>query len=255
MTEMEKLMKLTKPSFVLLLGSILTGNTLFAGTVTILGAGSGGAPIMVTSAGTNIDLGTRVRIGSFNDLTLLNSAISAFSAGTANFTTTLSSLNSNFADIGTNVTNYGVSSQTGTGVSSSQFVFQGSTTSLTVNGLAGQTWNIFNGSVTSVNYSSAMGASKNLYFWVAFNNEIGIVRNADGTGTSSWITPTSDLSGVTMNLSGINSQAEVLLGTYTDYATGNDLIRLAPAIPEPSTGALMMIGAAGLVALRRLRKV
>ena len=231
------------------------GNSSFAGVVTILGAGSGGAPIMVTSAGTNIDIGTRVRIGTFNDLALLTSAISAFNTGTANYAVTLNSLNSNFSDIGTNVANYGVSTQTGTGISSSQFVFQGSTTTLTVNGVTGQTWNIFNGTIQSVNYSASIGASKNLYFWVAFNNEIGIVRNVDGTGTSSWVTPTNDLNGVTMNLSGINGQSEVLLGTYTDYASGNDLIRLAPAIPEPSTGALMMIGAAGLVALRRLRKV
>jgi len=248
-------MNQTKIAFAaILLGASLVGISS-AGTVTILGAGSGGAPIIVTSAGTNIDVGTRVRIGTFNDLTLLNSAIAAFSAGTANFTVTLNSLNSNFADIGTNVSNFGVSTQTGTGTSSSQFVFQGSTTSLTVNGVTGQTWNIFNGTIGNVNYSSSIGASKSLYIWTAFNNEIGIVRNADGSGTSAWVTPLSDLSGVTMNLSGINSQSEVLLGTYTDYASGNDLIRLAPAIPEPSTGTLMMIGTVGLVALRRLRKV
>jgi hypothetical protein len=37
-------------------------------------------------------------------------------------------------------------------------------------------------------------------------------------------------------------------------ASGNRFIQMA-LVPEPSTGALMMIGAAGLVALRRLRKV
>jgi len=225
-----------------------------AGTITLVGNGGGSGPIFVTSSFGNIDLGTRLRVGTFNDLTVLNNTISAFVAGTQNYASTLSALNSNFADLGTNVTNYGNGSQVGTGVSSSQVVFN-TTASLAINGATAATYNVFNGSIQNVNYSSSIGASKNLYIWTAFNSEIGIVRNVDGTGTTSWITPTSDLSGVTMNLSGINSQSEVLLGTYTDYLTGNDLIRLAPAIPEPSTGALMMIGAAGLVALRRLRKV
>ena len=39
-----------------------------AGTITVLGAGSGGAPIFVTTALDNIDIGTRVRIGTFLDL-------------------------------------------------------------------------------------------------------------------------------------------------------------------------------------------
>ena len=42
------------------------------------------------------------------------------------------------------------------------------------------------------------------------------------------------------------------VGEFTFASSGNDVIAL---VPEPSTGALMMIGAVGLVALRRLRKV
>jgi hypothetical protein len=188
----------------------------------------------------------------------LSTTISAFTGGSANFSATLSSLNSNFIDLGTGASNFGTSSQVSVGgavftPSTTQFGFN-NISNLTVNGISSN-YNVFNGTMTFVNYSSSIGASKNLYLWVAFNNELGIVRNTDGNGTSNWLTPTSDLSGVTMNLNGVNSQAEVLLGTYTDYATGSDLIRLAPAIPEPSTGALMMIGAASLVALRRLRKV
>jgi hypothetical protein len=40
----------------------------------------------------------------------------------------------------------------------------------------------------------------------------------------------------------------------SDTTAGNRFIQMA-LVPEPSTGALMMVGAAGLVALRRLRKV
>jgi hypothetical protein len=112
-----------------------------------------------------------------------------------------------------------------------------------------------------LNYSLSIGSSKNLYIWTAFNDEIAIVRNANGTGTANWTTPTSDGSNVTLNLSGLQATAggvldstEILLGSFNDYSTGSDLIRLE-AVPEPSTGSLMLLGAAGLVALRRLRKV
>ena len=218
-----------------------------AGTITISGTGSSSAPILVTSAGTSIDIGTRIRIGVFSDEALLASTITSALSGSS-FSSVLSSLNSNFVDLGTGATNFGTSSQVAVGGASftpntTQFGFN-NVSSLTVNGVTG-TYNVFNGTMPNVTYSSAVGASKNLYLWVAFNNEIGIVQNADGSGTANWITPSSDLSGVTMNLNGINSQSEVRLGTYTDYAIGNDLIRLA-VIPEPSTGALMMIGAAAL---------
>ena len=243
-----------KINFPLIALLVLGLSSTHAATITLVGNGASSGPIFVSSSFGNIDLGTRLRVGTFNDLTVLNNAISAFTAGTANYAATLSALNSNFADLGTNVTNYGSGSQVGTGVSASQVVFN-TTASLSINGAAAATYNVFNGSIQNVTYSSSIGASKNLYIWAAFNNEIGIVRNVDGTGTTAWVTPTSDLSGVTLNLSGINSQSEVLLGTYTDYASGSDLLRLQAAIPEPSTGALMLIGAVGLVAMRRFRKV
>lgn len=233
-----------------------------AATVTIVGNGAGTGPIFVTSALGNIDIGTRVRIGTFLDVAVLNNTISAFRSGSADYASTLLALNNNFSDLGTGVTNYGTSSQVANGgspfvPSTTQFGFNNFTT-LTVNGVAG-TYNTFNGTLTNVNYSLSIGSSKSLYLWTAFNNELGIVRNANGTGTAAWTTPTSDLSGVTMNLSGLQASGafeagEILLGQTTDNASGNDFIRLE-AVPEPSTGALMVIGGVGLVALRRLRKV
>lgn len=233
-----------------------------AATVTVVGNGAGTGPIFVTSALGNIDIGTRVRIGTFLDIAVLNNTISAFRSGSSNYAATLLALNNNFSDLGTGVTNYGTSSQVANGgspfvPSTTQFGFN-NYTSLTVNGVAG-TYNTFNGTLTNVNYSLSIGSSKSLYLWTAFNNELGIVRNANGTGTAAWTTPTSDLSGVTMNLSGLQvggafESGEILLGQTTDNATGNDFIRLE-AVPEPSTGALMLLGSVGLVALRRLRKV
>lgn len=233
-----------------------------AATVTIVGNGAGTGPIFVTSALGNIDIGTRVRIGTFLDVAVLNNTISAYRSGSASYASTLLALNNNFSDLGTGATNYGASSQVANGgspfvPSTTQFGFNNYTT-LTVNGVS-STYHTFNGTLTNVNYSLSIGSSKNLYLWTAFNNELGIVRNANGTGTANWTTPTSDLSGVTMNLSGLQvggafEAGEILLGQTTDNATGNDFIKLE-AVPEPSTGALMMIGAVGLVALRRLRKV
>ena len=226
-----------------------------AGNITVLGAGSGSAPIFVTTALDNIDIGTRVRVGTFLDLSALNSAITAFSTGSASYSATLLSLNNNFADLGTNATNYGTTSQTAVGgaafsPSTTQFGFN-NISSLTINGVTANR-NVFNGSITGVNYSSSIGASKNLYIWTAFNDQIGIVRNSDGTGTSAWTSPSSDLSGVTMNLSGINSQSEVLLGTYVDYAAGSDLIALS--VPEPTTGILLIASLPILLGLRRKSK-
>jgi len=233
-----------------------------AATVTIVGNAAGTGPIFVTSALGNIDIGTRVRIGTFLDVSALNNAISAFRSGSASYSQTLLALNNNFSDLGTGVTNYGTSSQVANGgspfsPSTTQFGFNNYTT-LTINGTSG-TYHTFNGTLTNVNYSLSIGTAKSLYLWTAFNEELAIVRNANGTGTAAWTTPASDLSGVTMNLSGLQASGvfesgEILLGQTTDNTTGSDFIKLE-AIPEPSTGALMMIGAAGLVALRRLRKV
>jgi len=244
-----KPMKLHQIILGCILGLCINPNFSAAGTITIVGNGAGGGPIFVTSAGTSIDIGTRVRIGIFNDLAVLNNTI--LNANSNGFAATLASLNSNFVDLGTGATNFGSSSQTANGGASftpgtTQFRFN-NITSLAVNGVTSN-WNTFNGQITNVNYSLSVGTAKNLYMWVAFNDEIGIVRNADGTGTASWITPASDLSGVTMNLSGLQASgvvqsSEVLLGSITEYGSGSDLIRLQ-VIPEPSVASLLILGMA-----------
>lgn len=82
----------------------------FAGTITIVGNGAGNGPIFVTDGLGNIDLGTRVRFGTFTDVTSLNAVISAYKAGTSDYNSSLAALNSNFVDLGTNVANYGATS-------------------------------------------------------------------------------------------------------------------------------------------------
>ena len=236
------------------------GGLGYSGTITIVGNGAGGGPIFVTSKSASIDIGTQVRIGTFTDLTVLNNAISAFTAtsGAADFATTLNALNNNFVDLGTSVTNYGASSQVANGgaaftPSTSRFGFN-NITSLTVNGVTGN-WNTFNGSMTSVNYSLSIGASKSLYFWTAFNNEIAIVRDASGAGTAAWTTPSSDASNLTLNMSGLQATAggtmqasDVLLGKIVEYGSGPDLIQL---IPEPSTSSLILVSVIPFLVRRR----
>jgi hypothetical protein len=235
-----------------------------SGTVTIVGNGAGSAPIFVTSTGTSIAMNTRVYIGTFSDVAVLNSTISNYLAGSANYATTLTALQSNFVNLGTGGT-YGSVSQAAVGVgstytsSTTEFRFNG-VTSLVINGAAATNYNTFNGGINSVTYSSSIGFAKNLYIWTASDADSGIaiVRNANGTGTSAWITPVADATGVTMNLSGLQTSGaidagEVLLGTVSDYASGSDLIALK-AIPEPSSASLLALGVAGLVALRVRRK-
>lgn len=253
-----KIAKKVQPYF--LLGCLAISPLAQASTFTIVGNGAGGGPIFLSSTFANIDIGTRVRIGVFSDLTLLNSTIAAFTNtnNPTSYADTLSALNSNFIDLGTGVTNFGSSSQTANGgasfsPSTSQFGFN-NLTSLTVNGVSG-TYNTFNGSLSNVNSSLAVGVGtgKNLYIWTAFNSEIAIVRNADGTGTGAWVTP-SDAANVTLNLSGLQATAggtmqssEVLLGKIVEYSSGPDLILL---IPEPSSSSLLVLAALSLLRFR-----
>jgi hypothetical protein len=247
-------------SVLTLLGAVGISN---AGTVTIIGNGAGSGPIFVTSTGGSIAINTRVYVGTFSDVSLLNSTVSNYLAGSANYAATVAALQSNFVNIGTGVTNYGAVVQSAVNgaaytTSTTEFRFNG-TSSLAINGAAAANYSTFNGSITGVNYSLSIGTAKNLYIWTASNtdNGIAIVRNANGTGTAAWITPAADSSGVSMNLSGLQAsgvmeRSEVLLGNVSDFASGSDLIALA--IPEPSSASLLALGVAGLVALRVRRK-
>ena len=246
-------------AILVLLGLVGIGN---AGTVTIFGNGAGGGPIFVTSTGASIAINTRVYVGTFSDVSLLNSTVSNYLAGSANYAATVGALQSNFVNIGTGF-NFGAVSQSAVNgaaytTSTSEFRFN-AITSLAINGAAAANYNTFNGTITGVSYSLSLGSGKNLYMWTASDNGIAIVRNANGTGTAAWITPGADATGVSMNLSGLQAtaggsveRAEILLGNVSDFASGSDLIALAA--PEPSSASLLVLGVAGLVALRVRRK-
>lgn len=83
-----------------------------------------------------------------------------------------------------------------------------------------------------------------------------VTGTAFGSTANDWIYPTSSEN---IQLSQINNSSEVLAGVDGASAgivgVGTSDVVMVALVPEPSTGALMMIGAVGLVALRRLRKV
>ena len=246
-----------------------------AGTITISATGLSSSPIFVTTALQSIAVGTELNIGTFASVSALTATINTYKAGVTGtgftlaeaqtdgatkrsllYNQTLSWLQSasNFTSIVS-----GANSITQAGTSAAGKILFNNTASRTVNGVAG-TYAGANGTmdVTYTTYGPGTGAQ--LWAWFATGTEIAIVTDV------SWLVPVNNTAGLTVGTAqiastGSGNPAELLLATYTDYGSGSDLISSVAApvtlevVPEPSTGALMMIGAAGLVALRRLRKV
>jgi hypothetical protein len=84
------------------------------------------------------------------------------------------------------------------------------------------------------------GTGSQLWAWYATGSEIGIFTD------SSWVIPGTASAALTVGTAALaNSASEILLGTYTDYASGSDLISSAAisktltVIPEPSSAALL----------------
>lgn len=164
------------------------------------------------------------------------------------------SSSSNFANF---VTAADAITQSGT-TATGKFLFNNSanrTVNSVTNSYAGANGSL---TVTYANYGPGTGAK--LFAWFATGTEIAVVTD------STWLVPVNNASGLTIGTAnlvstGSGDPTELLLATYTDYSSGSDLISSVKisetytVVPEPSTGALMIIGAAGLVALRRLRKV
>ena len=89
----------------------------------------------------------------------------------------------------------------------------------------------------------------------ANSDNIAIVR-ANNTVWNSILATDASLSPTNQTLD--VADFTVLVGTYTAIAggwgTGANKYDTIAVVPEPSTGALLMLGAVGLVAMRRLRK-
>ena len=159
-------------------------------------------------------------------------------------------LNSHFTQIGTTIA-----------PSSSGGTLGGSSTGLY--STAGAGWNFSSsGNVSgTANYVDLALAPQNtqMYMW-AFNGSDFTSGGFDSTqwalvthyGTGQWKLPGSGTLSLVLNTvgaSGSSASADVVLGT--DNGASMNLVAI---VPEPSTGALMIIGAVGLAAVRRLRK-
>jgi len=256
--------------------SLFTGlANVNAGTITISATGLSSTPIFVTSNLVSIAVGTELNIGFFNSTADLATTISAYKGGVNGTGNTLAdaqadaaskssllysqtvswlSSSSNFKSI---VAVANTITQSGT-TAAGKFLFNNSA-SRTVNGVSG-TYAGSNGTmdVTYANFTPGAGAQ--LWAWFATGSEIAIVKDA------TWLVPGTNAAGLTVGTAQIASTgsgdpSELLLASYTDYSSGSDLISTVKisetysVVPEPSTGALMMFGACGLVALRRFRKV
>lgn len=129
---------------------------------------------------------------------------------------------------------------------------------------AGAGWNFSSGGNVSgtANYVDLALAPQNtqMYIW-AFNGSDFSSSGFNSTqwalvthyATGQWKLPGSGALSMVLNTvgsSGSSASADIVLG---DDNGAN--VNMVAIVPEPSTGALMMIGAVGLVALRRLRKV
>jgi len=237
------------------------GCRVLAGTVSVIGFAGGASDsipggVFVTSQNMNIDLGTRLYVGCFNDLGQLNTTINNFNNGIATYNQTFADLSANFVNFGTGG-NYGGPSQIGTTVAN-EFVFNNSTSALgsgiQTNFLTsvGYNINVPYGSISGIKYSMAVGSLRDIYIWTAFNNEIALIRNLDGFGVGSWITPTNDLATLSLNTRDINNQSEVLIGNYVSPQEGS-IGLIQTAAPEPSSLSLLALGVVVVAPGRRKR--
>jgi len=239
-----------------------------AGTVTVSATGISSSPIFVNSSLASLTVGTELYIGTFLDTAGLTSRISTYKTGVSGTGNTLSeaqaladaaaaTLYSNTFNWLSNSANFkslpgAANSITQTGGSAGKFLFASSATR-TVNGssatYAGATGSM---DVTYANY----GGGLQLWAWYATGSEIGIFTD------STWVVPTSPTAPLTVGSAALsNSASEILLGTYTDYLSGSDLIsssaisKTVTVIPEPTSSALLTFGVAALsFLLARKRK-
>jgi hypothetical protein len=114
---------------------------------------------------------------------------------------------------------------------------------------------LFIGGLTSsqINYSNAQlsggltfAATGTSYEWGSYRSDSIEAYSGDSTGKIAWIIP-ADGNTVDFWAASASAGGNIVAALNTTSTL--------TVIPEPSTGALMMIGAVGLVALRRLRKV
>jgi hypothetical protein len=103
------------------------------------------------------------------------------------------------------------------------------------------------------------GKALNLILWGGLYDSTSpsLLNGVAVLASSAWVVPNVydvEVPDALVNSLFLNTSTTALIGSIDNSTTGATA-RTITLVPEPSTGALMMVGAAGLVALRRLRKV
>jgi len=205
---------------------------------------------VLPGGGTSITTTGQIKVGFFDITTTdLQTLVNSWSP-TSSYNA-YSLLNSHFTQIGTVIN-----------PSSSGGTLGGTTTGLY--STPGSGWNFSSsGNVSgTANYVDLALAPQNtqMYIW-AFNGSDFTSGGFNSTqwalvthyATGQWKVPGSGALSMVLNTVGASNSsasADVVLGVDN----GNN-VNMVDLVPEPSTGALMMIGAFGLLAMRRLRKV
>ena len=239
-----------------------------AGTVTVSATGVSSSPIFVSSSLASLAVGTELYIGTFLDSAALSTRIATYKAGvegtgntlteaqTAADTAATSLYTSTFNWL-SNSLNFkslpaAANSISQTNSVTGKFLFSSSATR-TVNGVSGT----YAGATGTMDVTYAnFGTGSQLWAWFATGTEIGIFTD------STWVIPSSPSAPLTVGTAALgNVPTEILLGIYTDYAAGSDLISSATigktltVIPEPSSAALLGLALVLIPICKARRKV
>lgn len=118
-----------------------------------------------------------------------------------------------------------------------------------VNGLTSTQLNLANGSLLTGFSIGATGAGGGTSFsYGTYRTDSNDTGGGNVADSIAWFLPSN--SGATASVLAFSGSGPYLSDFNANLTTSSSFT----IIPEPSTGALMMIGAVGLVALRRLRK-
>ena len=115
--------------------------------------------------------------------------------------------------------------------------------------VAGLTSSDVDYSTGSLLNSKTFGTGGTSYNWGSYRTDNIEAFGGATDGNIAWVFPAEG------SANGLSAYSNTGIYTGASYTASLGTTSSFSLVPEPSTGALMMIGAAGLVALRRLRKV
>lgn len=224
-------------SLLAVLVAFLAIQSSFAATINIGAVGSSTSTGYYVKEDGSFNLTGRIRVGTFSKTQAeLQSIINAWGADIGPSLSNWTTLNGFFTEVG-------LGGLTGTAVSGWSF-------NASTGGVAGTSNNVD---------TTVVPANAQLYVWAStistftssdFKTD-GTTQWALVTDAVDWLAPSSGTKSLNLQLI---DPAGVLIGTDMSSASSNN-VRMVATIPEPNTGALIMLGALSLAILRNRRKV